>query len=158
MSTIPFGTNLPIKSIAILFLTLMSCNSSSKPEWDTKNKELIIEYGLKERELSDLPSTPITPNLRVTHPLNINILDSLEMYPGVMAKIFWTKGNLTSILKLKPNAAVPMEKMPADRFLMVTEGSIDLIAEGTKSVMMTKEREEPDGNHGGTPSVVLIIN
>jgi gluconolactonase len=137
--------------IAFLFIALVGCNSSTKPEWEKWNNELIRKYGLTVRELPDLPSRTVSPNLEVGEPRNIKHLDSLELYPEVKTRIFWGSGTLTSILELGPNATIPMEKLPADRFLFVLEGSVSLNGDGKKNTMIAKGREEPDGTHSGTP-------
>ncbi|WP_218145085.1 SMP-30/gluconolactonase/LRE family protein [Flagellimonas taeanensis] len=112
---------------------------------------MIEQYGLTVKELPELPSSSVTPNLEVGTPANIQNLESVQLYPGVTAKIFWGNGNLVSVLELEPNSTIPKENLPADRFLIVTEGSIDFISDGNKHKMMAREREEPDGTHSGTP-------
>jgi gluconolactonase len=137
--------------LSIILILNSSCDSSVKPKWEKRNTELIEQYGLTVKELPDLPSSSVTPNLEVGTPANIQNLDSLQLYPGVTAKIFWGNGNLVSVLELEPNSTIPKENLPADRFLIVTEGSIDFISDGNKHKMMAREREEPDGTHSGTP-------
>lgn len=143
--------------LGIIFILLWSCNSSTKPEWEKRNKELIEQNGLNVRELPNLPSSTLMPNLEAGQAQNIKNVASLELYPGIMAKMFWTKGTLTSMLELGVNTSIPKEKLPADRFLFVLEGSIDLMGGGTKSTMLAKEREEPDGTHSGTPRTDFIF-
>ena len=147
---------LKVASTLFLFILIGGCNSSSKPEWEKRNKELIEEYGLTVRELPDLPSSSVATNLEVGTSINFQDLDSLQLYPGVTAKIFWGNGNLISVFDLEPNSTIPKENLPANRFLIVTEGSIDYIGEGTKYKMMAREREEPDGTHSGTPRIDFI--
>ncbi len=149
--------NLKAVSILLLLISIYSCNSTSRPEWEERNNELIKEYGLKVRELPNQPSTGINPNLEVGTVENIQGLDSLQLYPGVMAKMFWGNGNLVSVLELAPDITVPNENLTEDRFLIVMEGTINLIGEGNDQVMMAKEREEPDGTHSGTPRMDFIF-
>ena len=147
---------LKVASTLFLFILIGGCNSSSKPEWEKRNKELIEEYGLTVRELPDLPSSSVATNLEVGTSINFQDLDSLQLYPGVMAKIFWGNGNLVSVLELEPNSTIPKENVPADRFLILTEGSIDFIGDGNTYKMMARKREEPDGTHSGTPRIDFI--
>lgn len=147
---------LKVASTLFLFILIGGCNSSSKPKWEKRNSELIEEYGLTVRELPNLPSSSVAPNLEVGTSINFQDLDSLQLYPGVTAKIFWGNGNLISVFDLEPNSTIPKENLPANRFLIVTEGSIDYIGEGTKYKMMAREREEPDGTHSGTPRIDFI--
>ncbi len=137
--------------LSIILILNSSCDSSVKPKWEKRNTELIEQYGLTVKELPDLPSSSVTPNLEVGTPANIQNLESVQLYPGVMAKIFWGNGNLVSVLELEPNSTIPKENLPADRFLIVIEGSLDFISDGNKHKMMAREREEPDGTHSGTP-------
>lgn len=149
--------NLKAVSILLLLISIYSCNSTSRPEWEERNNELIKEYGLNVRGLPNQPSTGINPNLEVGNAENIEGLDSLQLYPGVMAKMFWGNGNLVSVLELAPNITVPNEKLNEDRFLIVMEGTINLIGEGKNQVMKAKVREEPDGTHSGTPRMDFIF-
>lgn len=149
--------SLKTASALLLLISICSCNSTSKPEWEQRNNELIKEYGLNVRELPNQPSTGINPNLEVGNAENIEGLDSLQLYPGVMAKMFWGNGNLVSVLELAPNIMLPNENLTEDRFLIVMEGTINLIGEGKNQVMMAIEREEPDGTHSGTPQMDFIF-
>ncbi len=142
--------------LSIILILNSSCNSSVKPKWEKRNTELIEQYGLTVKELPDLPSSSVTPNLEVGTPANIQNLESVQLYPGVMAKIFWGNGNLVSVLELEPNSTIPKENLPADRFLIVTEGSINFIGDGNTYKMMARGREEPDGTHSGTPRIDFI--
>lgn len=137
--------------LSIILILSWGCDSSVKPKWEKRNTELIEEYGLTVKELPDYPSTSVEPNLEVGTFSNLQNLDSLQLYPGIMAQIFWGKGNLVSVLELEPNSSIPKENLPADRFLIVTEGSIEFTGDGNKHKMMAREREEPDGTHSGTP-------
>jgi gluconolactonase len=140
--------------LAVVLITLVQCTSAPKTEWEKKNKELISQYDLKVRELSDLPQNNIKSNLeegKVT-PLK----DSIELHPGVTAKIAWGTGAMTSVLQLAPNAQIPEEVLPADRFVFVMEGSIDQSINGAVTSMLSIPREAPDGIHGGTPRVDFV--
>lgn len=155
MNRISFS--LKAASALILMISIYSCNSTSRPEWEQLNNELIKEYGLTVRELPNLRSAGVNPNLEVGTAQDLQSLDSLQLYTGVMAKMFWGNGNLVSVLELAPNTKVPNEKLPADRFLIVMEGTINLNSEGNNLIMMAKEREEPDGTHSGTPRMDFIF-
>ena len=83
---------LKVASTLFLFILIGGCNSSSKPEWEKRNKELIEENGLTVRELPDLPSTSVESNLEVGTSSNLQNLESVQLFPGIMAKIFWGNG------------------------------------------------------------------
>ncbi|SDF03457.1 gluconolactonase [Pricia antarctica] len=156
MSRISIAKKVLYKILGIVVIFNFGCNSSTKPEWEKRNSELIKDNGFTIRELQDLPTSTLVPNLEFGNPMNINNLDSLELHSGVISKIFWGNGNLTSMLTLDPNAIIPKENLPANRFLMVMEGSGHLIINGSKRMMTAKKREEPDGTHNGTPQQDFI--
>src|SRR6478735_6333023 len=101
----------------ILLMFFTCCQSPSSPEWEHKNKELINQYDLKERQLSVLPKTTTGSNLEAGKVRSLDSLAVLTLHPGVTAKIFWGTGNMVSTLQLEPNAKIPEEVLPADRFL-----------------------------------------
>jgi gluconolactonase len=145
-----------LNAITLLFVLLTGCNTSKKPEWDTINEELIREYGLTAREIINLPSGRVVPSLEMGEAQSVQNMANLELYPGVQAKTFWGSGALVSMLELEPNAIIPTEELPADRFLFVREGEISLKGESQTNQMVAKDREEPDGTHSGTPRMDFI--
>jgi gluconolactonase len=151
------------KIVCIVLLTISSiilthCNSTSgsEPEWQKKNRELIAKYNLAERELSGLPKTTIASNLEPAKVTGLDKLDSIELYPGVNAKLFWGNGTMLSVLQLAPNTKISEEVLPADRFVFVLEGSIDQLINGAFVTMVSKKREAPDGTHSGTPRTDFV--
>lgn len=145
--------------LAVFIVTLTQCTSTSgtKPEWQDKNKELIAKYNLKEKELSGLPNTTIISNLEPAKVTSLDKFDSIALYPGVNAKLFWGSGTMISVLQLAPGAKIPEEVLPADRFVFVLEGSIEQMINGSPVTMMGKKREVPDGTHSGTPRVDFVF-
>ena len=127
------------------------CNSTSAPEWQKKNKELIAQHNLPVRELAGLPKTMIESNLEPAKVTSLNNLDSIVLYSGVNAKIFWGSGTMIGVLQLAPGAQIPEEVLPADRFVFVLEGSINQLINGSPTTMIAHKREEPDGIHSVTP-------
>ena len=140
---------------AALFVALGSCTASG-PEWQSKNQELISEHNLTVRELPDVPASTVEASLEAgeVHPLDQ--LDSIELYPGVRAKIFWGSGALMSLLSLEPGAQIPEEELPAERFAFVLEGSVDQQIDGSPVTMLSREREAPDGTHSATPRTDFV--
>ena len=143
-------------SALLLLISIYSCNSTSQPEWEQRNNELIEEYGLKVREFPNLPFEGVNPNLEVGTAQNLRDLDSIQLYPGVLAKMFWGNGNLVSVLDISPNTTVPSSTLTADRFLIIMDGTIRVNGEKNNLVLRAKEREEPDGTHSGTPRMDFI--
>ncbi len=144
--------------LAACLFVLTHCSSTSgvESEWDKKNKELIARYNLTERKLPELPKTIIESNLEAAKVRSVDNLDSVILLPGVKAKLFWGNGTMISILQLEPNAKIPEETLPSDRFVFVLEGSIDQVINGTSVTMTSKKRESPDGTHSGTPKIDFV--
>lgn len=148
--------SLKVASALLLLSSMYSCQLKSKPEWEQRNNELIEEYGLAVREMPVVPTTGISPNVEVGIAQNLQNLDSLQLYPGVKAKMLWGNGTLVSVLELAPNTTIPNETLTEDRILMVMEGTINFKTEKNNKTMMAKEREEPDGTHSVTPRMDFI--
>ncbi|WP_051947563.1 SMP-30/gluconolactonase/LRE family protein [Muricauda sp. MAR_2010_75] len=152
-----FVRNLHVLLVPLTALTIFSaCKNSNEPAWFKENQELIAKHQLEVKNLSNLPENGIEPNLRVGEAVNLGDLDLTEIQPGVNGKVFWSKGTMTSVLNLEPNAVVEEEELPADRFLFVLEGSIEQLINGGFVPMLSREREEPDGTHSGTPRTDFV--
>jgi gluconolactonase len=158
MRTIRLVKIIFIGLLAICIVSLTNCNftSGSEPGWRSKNKELIKDHGLKEKDLSGLPEIKIASNLEPANVTSLDKLDSLALYPGVNAKLFWGNGTMVGILHLAPNAKIPEEVLPADRFVFVLEGSIDQLINATPVSMISKKRESPDGTHSAAPRIDFV--
>jgi gluconolactonase len=140
--------------LALTLIMLSQCTSA--PEWQKKNKELIKQYDLTVRKLSGLPKTDIVSNLEPGKVTSLDIINSTILYPGVNAKLYWGTGTMAGILLLEPNAEVPEEVLPADRFVFILEGEIDQLIEGEFVNMISRKREEPDGTHSATPRIDFV--
>jgi gluconolactonase len=140
-------------SVPLIFI-LMRC-TSSVPDWDQKNKELIQQYGLTERNLN-LPESVVASNLTEAKPSKIESLETVELHPGVMAKVFWGSGAMGSMVEIGPNAAIPEEVLPADRIMMVMEGEVKQLINGSLVEMVAIKRQAPDGVNGGTPRADIV--
>src|SRR5688572_11780044 len=116
----------------LMVVGLSQCSStSSLPEWQQKNQDLIKQYSLTERELSRIPEPAVESNLPSGEVKESDALATATLHPGITAKIFWGSGNMVSTLQLEPNAKIPEEVLTADRFVFVMEGSIDQLINGT---------------------------
>jgi gluconolactonase len=140
--------------IVLALIVLAQCTSA--PEWQRKNSELIKQYGLTVRKLTDLPKTRIVSNLKPGKVTSLDSISTTSLYPGVNAKIYWGTGTLTGVLQMEPNAEVPEEVLPADRFVFVLEGEIEQLIEGSNVTMISRKREEPDGTHSATPRIDFV--
>lgn len=143
-------------AIALIGLTHCTSSSGSEANWQKKNGELIAKYNLKEREPEGLPKTTTESNLEPAKVTGLDKLDSVVLYPGVNAKLFWGSGTMIGVLQLAPNAKIPEENLPSDRFVFVLEGSVDQLINGSPVTMISKKREAPDGAHSGTPRIDFV--
>src|SRR6188768_532186 len=139
--------------LATIVLVLTNCTSASgpEPEWAKKNKELINQYDLTERELSGLPESKVASNLEPAKVTAVDSLASASLHAGVNAKLFWGTGIMVATVQLEPNAKIPEEALPADRFVFVLEGSVEQMINGSPVTMIGQKREAPDGIHSATP-------
>ncbi len=141
----------------LLVVGLSQCSSSSSlPEWQQKNQDLIKQYSLTKRELSGIPEPAVGSNLESGKVKDLDTLANATLHPGITAKIFWGSGNMVSTLQCAPNAKIPEEVLTADRYVFVLEGSIDQLINGAMINMIGKKREEPDGTHSGTPRIDFV--
>ena len=141
-----------LMAIAVIILT--QCTSA--PEWKAKNNELIKQYSLTARELPGLPVTKIVSDLKAGKVASLDSIASTELYTGVDAKLYWGHGTMTGVLQLKPNAQIPEEVLPSDRFLFVLEGEVSQLIDGSNVKMVAVKREEQDGTHSITPRIDFV--
>ena len=131
-------------------LILTNCNSPLA-DWEKKNEELVKEHKLTKRQISGIPENRTGSNLALGKVQSTDTLAITELYPGVIAKIFWGAGNMVSTMELAPNAKIPEETLSADRFVFVLEGTIVQLVNGSYIIMQGVKREDPDGTHSATP-------
>ncbi|WP_194776820.1 SMP-30/gluconolactonase/LRE family protein [Pararhodonellum marinum] len=144
-----------IAFLAMVAMALTQC-SSSTPEWHSINQELIKKHNLTERKISGLPETSPESNLNPAEVKSLDDMDDIALHPGVNARFFWGTGVMVARLDLGPNAKIPMETLPNDRFLFVLEGTVDHLTDGASTSLIGKKREEPDGITSGTPRTDFV--
>jgi gluconolactonase len=142
--------------MAVSLCYLTQCTSAPASNWEEKNEELISKHNLTVRKLSGLPATNIESNLEPAKVKSLDQLDSTVLFPGVQAKIFWGSGTMVGVLQLAPNAKIPEEVLPADRFVFVLEGAVDQLVNSSPVTMMSRKREDPDGTTSGTPRIDFV--
>src|SRR5690606_28963638 len=74
---------------AALAITITACSTSSEDGWKKVNQQLLEKHKLKANVLSGLPSNNIKSNLEAGIIQPSQEIDSLELYPGVSAKLSW---------------------------------------------------------------------
>lgn len=78
--------------------------------------------------------------------------DTKELVPGIIARTFWGKKMLTSIVELEPNAVLPDHSHPHEQQGMVLEGMITMTIDGTTYELTAEEYYVIPGGviHSGT--------
>ncbi|HOU01207.1 MAG TPA: SMP-30/gluconolactonase/LRE family protein [Bacteroidales bacterium] len=145
-----------LQAVLLVLSSVILTQCTGKPEWQKKNNDLINQYGLTVVKAPDIPNTKIVSNLEPAKVTNLDNISSVNLYPGVSAKLYWGQGSLAGILELEPNAQVPEEVLSSDRFVFVMEGSVDQLIDGDFVTMLSKKREAIDGTHGGTPRIDFV--
>ncbi len=140
----------------VVLATLILSQCTPAPEWQKKNKGLIKQYSLTERKLTSLPKTKIVSNLEAGKVTNLESFAATSLYPGVNAKLYWGTGTMTGLLQLDPNAQIPEEVLPTDRFLFVLEGEVSQLIGGANVKMIALKREGQDGTHSITPRIDFV--
>lgn len=146
-----------IVPVFLIMIIIIMGRCTSAPEWQKKNDELIKQHSLTLRQLSGIPKINIESNLTAGEVTSLNSLPGVDLFPGVKAKIYWGGGTMISILYLEPNAGIPEEILPSDRFVFVVEGSIDQLIDGSPVTMISRKREEPDGVLNATPKTEFVF-
>jgi gluconolactonase len=141
-----------LMATAVLIFT----HCTSTPEWKAKNDELIKQYSLTGRELTGIPKTKVISNLEAGKVTSLESKASTQLYTGVNAKLYWGQGTMTCVLQFDPNAQIPEEVLPTDRFLFVMEGEVSQRISGSDVKMVAVKREEQDGTHSITPRIDFV--
>ena len=140
--------------LGFIALCIMQCKST-EDNWESANDALIEKYDLTEFDLSEIPVTGITSNFSPGKVESLTGKQEVELQPGVNAKIMYGSGSMIAVIHVDAGVSLAEETLPSDRFLFVLEGGLEL-SNGDETLTLTsKEREEPDGTHGGTPVLPL---
>jgi len=140
----------------LIGLLILFASGSEKPLWCQTNENLINKYELVKRQRTDIPNTGVTSNLKPGQVASLQDIPSIELYPGVSAKMYWGHGALVSIATLKAGAEIPREILPSDRFLFVMEGDVKQLINNKFVPMISRKREAPDGIHAATPRADFV--
>ena len=87
------------------------------------------------RTRDDIPETGITSNLTPGAATKKESLPSISIADGVTAKIAWGTGAMMAWLTLEPGAAIPEETLTSERLMVVWEGAVDQLINGSYTTM-----------------------
>jgi len=132
-------------------VVLLASACAQKPEWASKNDEIIKTRKLTGRIRDDIPRTNLASNLPDGVVTAIDKLAAVEIAPGVGVRMYWGKGNLVAWVTLGPNAEIPKETLPSERIMVVMKGEVEQWIGNDYVLMRALPRETPDGTHGRTP-------
>jgi gluconolactonase len=130
-------------------ISLAGCRG--KAPWESKNERLVRDNRLQVRTRTDIPKSGPVSNLEPGVVSSFEKLPETTLAPGVKARMYWGKGALVCWLWLEPRAELPRETLPAERIMVVVWGSVTQVLPGGPAVMTARDRQPPDGAHGGTP-------
>lgn len=145
----------PVFYLAIYILIFSQCTPSG-PDWKKENLTLIKKYSLTESQISGLPTTTLDSNPEAAQVTNLSNVESIELHPGVQAKVIWGSGTMMAELLLDPQAQIPEETLAVDRFVFIMDGETEALFNGTPVSMVSRKREAPDGIHSSTPKIDFV--
>jgi len=121
---------------AIFTVLLFSFYGCAKgPEWKSVNDQLIKQYNIQTRELGYDTETGVLSNLQDGVVSNLSNLPDVEIAPGVIGKMYWDKGNLVCLVTMEPNAEISTETLSSERIMIMQEGSVEQLVNGTLQAM-----------------------
>jgi gluconolactonase len=137
--------------IVVLFISFSLTGCSKKPAWADRNEKIIREQNIPGRTRADIPKSEIVSSIEPGAVKPLDNLPPVEIAPGAKARLYWGKGNLVSWMTLEPGAEIAPETLPAERIMVVMQGAVGQLINGSFVTMVARPREVPDGTHGGTP-------
>ncbi|MBN1292144.1 MAG: SMP-30/gluconolactonase/LRE family protein [Candidatus Latescibacteria bacterium] len=136
--------------LACMLLALVS-GCSKEPAWKAVNDQVIKEHNVQERVRTDIVENNIVSNLEPGVVTNLSKLPETEIAPGAKGKIYWGKGNLMNWMTLEPGAEIPKETLSGERIMVVWEGSVEQLINGSMVKMIAIPRTPIHGTNGIEP-------
>ncbi|MBN1293275.1 MAG: SMP-30/gluconolactonase/LRE family protein, partial [Candidatus Latescibacteria bacterium] len=124
-----------------LFILLPDAGSAGESDWKPLNAKLIGKYDIKGRTRNDIPETGIYPNPEPGEITSIGSLPEIELVPDAKARICWGKGVLVNRMTIAPGAEIPRETLPGERIMIVLNGSVNQLINGSFVTMIGYEYE-----------------
>ncbi len=117
--------------VVLVLMLMLIPGCAREPEWKATNDRVIAEQNVTLRERTDLIETNVKPSLAPGQITSKNALPSVELAPGVSAKMYWGKGVLVSWVVLGPNKEIPRETLESERLMVVWSGSVQQLVNGS---------------------------
>ncbi len=128
-------------TLSLLVTLLPGCSKS--PSWKGRNDQAAKANGVELVTRKDIRDTGVVPSLPPGGMIKKADLPSVELAPGVNAKMYWGKGTLISWTTLAPGAEIPRETLPAERIMLVWSGSVEQLAGDNMALMRYYEEKTP---------------
>ncbi len=120
--------------VTILLFSLYGC--AKGPEWKAVNDQLIKEQNIQVRELAYDVETGIVSNLLDGAVSNRSNMTNVEFAPGVTGQMYWGRGNLVNFMTMEPNSEIPQETLTSERIMIMMEGSVEQLINGSYGKMV----------------------
>ncbi len=123
-------------AVTAAMLVFAGCGDSGQQQSQQEiTTQTEMNTSINARTRDDMPETGITSNLEPGKAVNKDDLPAVEITSGVSAKMYWGKGNLVAWVTLEPGAAISEETLPAERLMVVWDGQVDQLIDGTPVTM-----------------------
>jgi gluconolactonase len=124
-------------AVAGLAFTLAGC-SGEQPEWADRNQRVIDELGITGRT-RELPEVHLPMALADGVPVEGTDLPTIEIAPGVTARLAWGRGALLERVGMEPDAVFPSQTLDEELIVIVRDGSATFEVDG-QTAELTKDQ------------------
>ena len=132
------GRRYPFAALAALLIAAgCSGDAGDAGDWAARNQQVIDENGLTGRE-RDIPEVDLPRVLQPGEIVQSSTLPSVEIAPGVTARLGWSSGALLEQLEMAPNSSYPEQLLGEELIVIVKEGTATFTF-GGQSVQMVKD-------------------
>jgi len=138
-----YRTSAPFIMRTAVCLLVLACGQgcTAEQEWKAENDNLIQKHGITVKTRDDIPETGIAPNLKPGEGKTVDLLPVTEIAPGISARMYWHKGALVCLTTLAPDAELPEETLPSERFMIVQKGLVRQLVNDAPVEMKAIEAE-----------------
>jgi len=141
-----------VAEIAVVIALLAFTSGCAKePAWKAVNDQVMKDLGKSFTPRADVKPTGITPNLQPGVVTKLDSLPVVQIASGVKGRIYWGQGNLINWMTLDPGAEIPKETLSGERIMVVWQGSVQQLINGSMVEMIAIPRTPINGTNGISP-------
>ncbi|MFC1606887.1 SMP-30/gluconolactonase/LRE family protein [Candidatus Latescibacterota bacterium] len=119
-------------SVLVVIAALgLAAGCAKDPAWKATNDAVMEAHGLSFTPRADVKETAVVSNLEAGVVTNLKSLPDVEIAPGAKGKMYWGGGNLINWMTLQPGAEIPRETLAGERIMVVWEGSVQQLINGS---------------------------